>query len=128
MRLLLSIILLLGFVSGCKEAPAPEPKNPRPDWISNHDVGAVGICGPHLRGNAAQEEVAYDRALKKLAKQKAASVKTESVGSQHEKIGRYSSTYDSQTTVSASATVSAQEKGTWRDPRTNIFYIWLAPK
>ena len=126
MKVLSSFFIALFLLSGCGETP--KPKDPKPEWINNHSSGAVGMCATHMRGNAAQEEVAHDRALKKLAKQKSASVKTSSVTSQHEASGRYSSSYDSETSVSADVSnISAREEKTWRNPRNNNYYIWLVP-
>jgi len=85
------------------------------------------MCATHMRGNAVQEEVAMDRALKKLAKAQSSSVKTSSKSSQHEVSGRYSSAHDSNTEIYSSATVSAHEEKTWRDPKTNTYYIWMIP-
>jgi len=126
MKIFLSFLVTLVFLSGCGETPIP--KEPKPEWINSHSVGAVGMCATHMRGNAAQEEVAHDRALKKLAKQKSASVKTSSVSAQHESTGRYTSSYDSETSVSSDVSnISAKEKKTWRNPRNNNYYIWLIP-
>ena len=126
MKILFSLFVALFLLAGCGETP--KPVEPKPDWISNHSVGAVGMCATHLRGNAVQEEVAHDRALKKLAKQRSASVKTSSVGTQHESTGRYSSSYDSRTSVSSDVSnISAREEKTWRNPKNNDFYIWLVP-
>jgi ferritin len=126
MKILFSFLVTLVFLSGCGETPIP--KEPKPEWINNHNIGAVGMCATHMRGNAAQEEVAHDRALKKLAKQKSASVKTSSVSSQHENTGRYTSSYDSETSVSSNVSnISAKEEKTWRNPRNNDYYIWLVP-
>jgi len=126
MKVIFSFFIALVLLSGCGEVP--KPKDPKPTWINNHTIGAVGMCSTHMHGNAAQEEVAHDRALKKLAKQKAASVKTSSVSTQHENSGRYTSSYDSQTTVSSDVTnISAKEEKTWRNPKNNNYYIWLIP-
>ena len=126
MKILFSLFVALFLLAGCGETP--KPVEPKPDWISNHSVGAVGMCATHLRGNAVQEEAAHDRALKMLAKVKAASIETASIGSQHEAAGRYSSTFDTQTSVSANVNnISARIEKTWRNPKNNDFYIWLIP-
>ena len=125
MKIFFSLFTALVFIVGCGETP--KPKNPKPEWISNHSVGAVGICKTHMNGDAAQEEVAMDRALQKLAKAKNSKVITSSSDSQKEKYGRYSSGHQSETSVSSDTTVSSTEKGTWRDPRTNTYYVWMVP-
>jgi len=126
MKVLISFLMALVFFSGCGESP--KPKSTKPEWIHNHSQGVVGMCATHMRGNAAQEEAAHDRALKMLAKAKAASIKTASIGSQHEAGGRYSSTFDTQTSVSADVNnISARIEKTWRNPKNNDFYIWLIP-
>jgi hypothetical protein len=125
MKILVSLFTALVFFVGCGESP--KPKNPKPEWISKHSVGAVGICKTHMKGNAVQEDVAMNRALQKLAKAKKSTIKTSSTDSQKEKNGRYSSGHESHTSVSSDTTVSAHEEGTWRDPRTNTYYIWMVP-
>ena len=129
MKLLSSLIIamLLAF-SGCNNPPKPaiapaKSINERPAWI--YGSGAVGMCGTHMKGTAAQEQVAMDRALEKLAKQQTVSVKSSSVSSQKEAAGRYSSSFNSNSTIDANAKVKGHIKATWRNPRNNSYYVWM---
>ena len=120
-----SLLITLVFFSGClNDTPKPSV-NAKPLWIGNHTEGAIGICDNHLKGDAAQEEVAMDRAIQKLAKAKLSSVKTASKSSQHENSGIYRSNYNTATIINADTTVKSRIKETWRDPRTNRYYVWL---
>ena len=125
MKIFFSLFAALVFFVGCGETP--KPKSPKPEWISSHSVGAVGMCKKHMKGNAVQEEVAMDRALKKLAKAKHAVIKTSSIDSQKESNGRYKSAHESKTSVSSDTTVSSHEAGSWRNPRNNAYYVWMVP-
>ena len=66
-----------------------------------------------------------DRALEKLAKQKESVIGTSAKSSQKESGGRYSSSYNSTTSVSANTTVSAHIVETWRNPRNNRYYVLM---
>ena len=126
MKYLFSSLLLLFTFSACGEAPrpaAPSPFTP-PVWV-NGGSGVVGMCATHMKGNAVQEQVAMDRALEKLAKQKESIVKTSATSSQNENAGSYNSSYNSGTTVQASTKVSAHIEKTWRNPRNNDYYILM---
>lgn len=120
-----SLLITLVFFSGCLNDTPKASVNAKPLWINNPTEGAVGICDPHLKGAAAQEEVAQDRAIQKLAKAKKANVKTISESTQHENSGIYRSGFNTRTNVSADTTVKSRIKETWRDPRTNRYYVWL---
>ena len=121
-------ITLIGLVfTGCVGIQAkPEiSKFIKFEWINNSLGGAVGSCGSHMSGNAAQEKVALDRALTELAKQKLANISSQSVSTQKESGIGYSSTNTNNTNVGTNAQVSSTIKAKWRDPKTNIFYIWV---
>ncbi|MBL0708356.1 MAG: hypothetical protein JJW00_04845 [Sulfurimonas sp.] len=129
MKILLSSIIIAIFFTGCIQAqqstPAPVKKvDAKPDWI-NGSEGAVGICDSHFRGDAAQEQVAMDRALEKLAKQQKISIRTSSTSSQKEAGGSYASSHASNTSIDADTKVKAHIKNTWRNPNNNRYYIWM---
>jgi len=126
MKLFFSFILAIIVFSGCNNPPKPVVPA-KPSWIENHTVGAVGICDTHIRGDAVQEEVAMDRALKKLAKAKASAIQTSSASTQSEKAGRYNSKYESTTQIKSNTKINAQIKATWRNPSNNRYYIWMLP-
>ena len=121
-------ITLIGLVfAGCMGTQAkPEiSKFTKPEWINNSQGGAVGSCGSHMDGTAAQEKVAMDRAVTALAKQKQSNVISHSTGTEKENALGYTSSNTNKTEVTSNAQVSSTTKATWRDPKTNIFYIWM---
>ena len=119
-------IIILGLVlTGCNNTQPKPSKFDKPEWISNSLGGAVGSCGSHMDGNAAQEEVALNRAITQLAKSKKASVVAHSIGTEKENGLGYTSTNTNNTEVSTDSQVSSTVKEKWRDPKTNIFYIWI---
>jgi hypothetical protein len=125
-RVFSTFILLILFLSGCNEVPPPYPTaSTPPSCIHGGDAGTVGMCGPHMNGNAAQEKVAMDRALETLAKQQESKVRTGSTSSQQENGLGYSSSYNSSTQVEATTTVKAHIVSTWRDPQNNNYYVLM---
>jgi len=129
MRLLFSIILLAVIFNGCVVQPQvaqhKDSSYEKPEWVTGLSGGVVGMCGTHMKGNAAQEQLAIDRALAKLAKQETVSVHTSSISSQKEVGGRYSSGFGSNTSIDANTKVKGHIKASWRDPRTNTYYVWM---
>lgn len=122
----LSFIFSVVFFSGCgATAPAPKAGHEKPEWVYNHTEGAVGICDTHMKGDAAQEQVAMDRALEKLSKQQGVEVQSQSVSQQKETAAYYSSGHKSTATIKANNKVNAKIKDTWRDPRNNRYYVWM---
>ena len=121
-----ALIATLLTLSGCvPSAPAANSKYDKPDWINNHSEGVVGICDTHMKGDAAQEQVAMDRALEKLAKQQGVQVQSESVSLQKESNLSYVSGHKSTANIKANNTVKAKIKASWRDPRNNRYYVWM---
>ena len=121
-------ITFIGFVlTGCVGTQTkPEiSKFTKPEWINNSLGGAVGSCGSHMDGKAAQEKVAMDRAIASLATQKQSNVESSSTGTEKENGLGYTTTNTNKTKVTSNAQVSSTTKATWRDPKTNIFYIWM---
>ncbi|WP_373069616.1 hypothetical protein [Sulfurimonas sp.] len=121
-----SLAALILLLNGCMgPVPAAKAQNERPDWVYNHTEGAVGICDTHMKGDAAQEQVAMDRALEKLSKQQGVEVQSESFSTQKETAAYYSSGHKSSATIKANNKVNAKIKDTWRDPRNNRYYVWM---
>jgi len=118
----LSLIVAL-FLSGCLY-PKPIVAK-KPSWITNNQGGAVGTCGPHMNGIAAQEESAKNRARTQLALDKSTQVNANVADAQIESGGRYSSTSAVSSTLKANVTVSSHVKDSWRDPQTNKYYVWM---
>ena len=131
MRLFYNSIILIGLVlTGCNgtQVKPTHSKFEKPNWIDNSLGGAVGSCGSHMKGKAAQEELALDRALTELAKQKRVNVTSSSYSTQKESGIGYSSTNINHTHVNTDAQVRSEIKAKWRDPKTDIFYVWVIAK
>ena len=124
-KFFISIIMVGLVLTGCNNTQPKPSKFDKPEWVSNTQGGAVGSCGSHMNGNAAQEEVALNRAITQLAKSKNASVVAHSIGTEKENGLGYTSTNTNNTEVSTDSQVSSTVKEKWRDPKTNIFYIWI---
>ena len=130
MKLAYSLLLLLSFMTltGCvSSSTAPVViQNQAPSWIHGSvKNGAVGMCDIHNKGEVAQEQVAFDRALVILAKEENSKVSSSSTSMQKESGGHYSSTDITHDNVNADATVKAHIKDSWRDPRTNRYYVLI---
>jgi hypothetical protein len=121
----LSFILALLFLGGCGASASPKPGYQKPEWVMNHSEGAVGICDTHMKGDAAQEQVAIDRALEKLSRQQGVEVQSQSVSIQKESAGHYGSGHSSSANIKSNNRVKASIKETWRDPKTNRYYVWM---
>lgn len=128
----ISVILIGSILAGCNntqpQVQQKHSKYEKPEWINNTLGGAVGSCGPHMNGNAAQEEVAMNRALRELAKQQKANISSKSTSMQTENAIGYTSTNSNNTEVKSDVEVSSKVKAKWRDPKTNTFYIWMVVK
>ena len=127
MKYLFSTLIILFTLSACNQAPKPavQTLQTSPLWIHGSKEGTVGMCATHMKGNAVQEQVAMDRAIEKLAKQKESTVQTSAVSSQNENAGSYNSSYNSSTTVKANTKVSAHIEATWRNPYNNNYYVLM---
>lgn len=100
----------------------------RPAWIDNPGNGVSASAGMHIRGRVAQEELAIFRAREEYAKRfgvriEAAQTMATSVAS-----GR-SSTVGTQVAHEElkQSDVKAEVKAKWRDPDSNVLWIWLVP-
>ena len=124
-RFFISIILIGLVLTGCNSTQPKPSKFDKPSWVDNAQGGAVGSCGSHMDGRAAQEEVAMNRAITQLAKEKKSNVSAHSIGIEKESGIGYTSTNTKSAEVTTNAQVSSTTKAKWRDPKSNIFYIWM---
>ena len=124
-KFFIPITILVLILSGCTNTQPKPSKYEKPNWINNTQGGAVGSCGSHMNGDSEQEKVAMDRAITQLAKGKKANIMAHSVGKEKENALGYTSTNSNKTEVTTNAQVSSTIKAKWRDPKTNIFYIWM---
>lgn len=108
-------------------AKAEDP-NARPAWVDNPGNGVSASAGMHVRGKAAQEELAIFRAREEYAKRFGVTIEAEQSMATTVSGGRAS-------TVAAKVAheevkqsgVKAQVKAKWRDPNSDVLWIWLMP-
>jgi hypothetical protein len=108
-------------------APAVDP-DPRPSWIDNPGEGASASAGMHVKGRAAQEELATQRAREEFAKRYGVSVESEQAFSTSVANNRSSTVAEhvahEQTKQSD---VKAVVKAKWRDPDSDVLWVWVVP-
>lgn len=109
-------------------APPQEVASGRPAWIDNPGNGVSASAGMHIRGQAAQEELAILRAREEFAKRFGVNIQSVQTVSTTVSNGRAS-------TVGAGIAhedtrqvdVKAMVKAKWRDPDTDVLWVWLVP-
>lgn len=100
----------------------------RPVWIDNPGNGVSASAGMHVRGKAAQEELAIFRAREEYAKRFGVTIEAEQSMGTTVSGGRAA-------TVAAKVAheevkqsgIKAQVKAKWRDPNSDVLWIWLVP-
>lgn len=100
----------------------------RPAWIDNPGNGVSASAGIHIRGKVAQEELAIQRAREEYAKR--FGVKIESAQTMTTSVaGGRSSTVGGQVSHEElkQIEVKAEVKAKWRDPDSDVLWIWLVP-
>jgi peptide deformylase len=102
----------------------------RPPWIDspvlyNGDVCGIGISKIHINGELGQRQLAVDRAIADIARQKRVTVKSVYASEQSvNSSGVHSvnfSTHDVQTVDGVSFSVQVKEY--WKDPKTGDIYV-----
>ncbi len=115
--------LLSACVTGVKEAGTE-----RPAWIDNPGNGVSASAGMHVRGQAAQEELAIMRARMEYAKRFGVNIEsvqtlsTTVTNSRASTIAAQSAREDSN-----QSNVKAMVKAKWRDPENDVLWVWLVP-
>ena len=111
-----------------KKSAAEVDPDARPDWINNPGDGVSASAGTHVKGRVAQEELAIQRAREELAKRKGVSIESEQVSAQMVANGRANTTGQKVThEVTNQSEVKGQIKAKWRDPNSDVFWVWLVP-
>lgn len=116
---------LLGvLLSACATGPS---SNDRPAWIENPGEGVSASAAMHVKGRAAQEELAISRARAEFARRvetidasrvtnttlSGGRVSTTSVGTVNEQVQQVE--------------VKAVVKAKWLDQDNNVLWVWLVP-
>ena len=121
------LVTLVALVSACA-SPVKEIGNGRPAWIDNPGNGVSASAGMHVRGPVAQEELAILRARGEFAKRFGVNIKSAQSYSTTVSNGRASTVgaeiahEDSQ-----QLDVKAMVKAKWRDPESDVLWVWLVP-
>jgi len=125
-RNLLLVMLPALFLAAC--ASVPSGNNERPAWIDNPGNGVSASAGMHVRGRAAQEELAILRAREEYAKrfgvtiQSVQNISTTVMNGRSSTVGAQAAHEDTH-----QANVKAVVKAKWRDPEADVLWIWLVP-
>src|SRR5512138_1713868 len=109
-------------------APPQEVASGRPAWIDNPGNGVSASAGMHVRGRAAQEELAILRARGEFAKRFGVNIRSAQTLSTTVAQGR-ASTVGSQLAQEdmQQLDVKAVVKAKWRDPASDVLWVWLVP-
>lgn len=116
------------FLTACQTAGTAHPGVTRPAWIDNPGNGVSASAGMHIRGRAAQEELAILRAREEFARRFGVKIEAEQTMTTTISGGR-SSTAGAQVSREelSQADVKAEVKAKWLDPDTDMLWIWLVP-
>ena len=102
--------------------------NERPAWIDNPGNGVSASAGMHIRGKVAQEELAILRAREEYSKRFGVTIVAAQTMATSVASGR-SSTVGTQVAHEElkQSDVKAVVKAKWRDPDSDVLWIWLVP-
>ncbi len=127
-RFMLGILIVLLLAACATQAEVREVRSERPTWIDNPGDGVSASAGMHVRGRVAQEELAIQRAREEFAKRFGVSIRSVQTVSTTVVQGR-SSTVGAQVTHedTQQLNVKAMVKAKWRDPDTDVLWVWLVP-
>lgn len=121
----LLVTVMAIFLAGCVAQPA---RPFRPVWIDDPGIGVSASAGMHVRGKVAQEELATQRAREEYAKRFGVMIDSELIVLQSSSGGHVSlSSAKSMQETTRQHDVRAQVKAKWRDPESDVFWIWLVP-
>ena len=127
-RLFLPALACCCFLAACSATAGINVSNVRPAWIDSPGNGVSASAGTHIRGRVAQEELAILRAREEYAKR--FGVKIESSQTMTTTVGGgRSSTVGGQVAHEElkQVEVKAEVKAKWRDPASDVLWIWLVP-
>ncbi len=125
-RALLAMVAAL-VLAACASG-ARETGNGRPAWIDNPGNGVSASAGMHVRGRAAQEELAIMRARVEYAKRFGVNVQSVETLSTTVANDRASTTGSQRAhEESSQSNVRVVVKAKWLDPDTDVLWVWLVP-
>jgi len=118
---------LIVFLSACATAPEPVPTM-RPAWIDHPGEGVSASAAFHVRGFAAQEELAITRAREELAKRQGVKIDSESLTLQRVEAGQQRTVAEKQISETVSgAQIKSSVKAKWLEPETGVLWVWVVP-
>jgi len=121
------VMLAFALLSACATS-VKETGNERPAWIDNPGNGVSASAGMHVRGRAAQEELAILRAREEFAKRFGVSIRSAQTLSTTVAQGRASTVGSQQAQEDTQQVdVKAVVKAKWRDPYSDVLWVWLVP-
>lgn len=128
LRAALLALLCCFFLAACNTFSSVNDNSVRPAWIDNPGSGVSASAGMHVRGKAAQEELAILRAREEYAKRFGVKIEASQTMTTTVAGGR-SSTVGSQVSHEAlrQVDVKAEVKAKWRDPNSDVLWVWLVP-
>ena len=127
-RTALLVLLCCVAVSACNTTGNVNDLAVRPAWIDNPGSGVSTSAGIHIRGRIAQEELAIHRAREEYAKRFGVKIDSSQTMSTTVAGGR-SNTVGTQVSREElkQVEIKAEVKAKWRDPKTDVLWIWLVP-
>jgi hypothetical protein len=122
------IILMLAALLLAACAGRGTLQNARPAWIDNPGNGVSASAGMHVRGRAAQEELAIQRAREEFSKRYGVSIQSSQVLSTTVANDR-ASTVGTHTTQEQTnhQDIKAVVKAKWLDMDSDVLWVWLVP-
>ena len=100
----------------------------RPAWIDNPGDGVSASAGMHVRGRAAQEELAILRAREEYAKRFGVTIQSVQNTATFVANQRAATVGSQAAQVNTNqADVKAAVKAKWRDPDSDVLWVWLVP-
>lgn len=122
-------VVLAALLSACAgNPPLANMADQRPAWVDNPGDGVSASAGMHIRGRAAQEELAISRARVEYAKRFGVSIDagqvtaTSVANGQASTVGRSVATEETRQND-----VKAVVKAKWRDEAADVLWVWLVP-
>jgi|GEM_PF-823649 hypothetical protein len=117
--------LLSGLLASCA---TKAPVNAKPAWIDNPGNGVSASAGMHVRGRAAQEELATLRAREEYAKRFGVSINAiQSMDTTVTNGHAFTVGADSANENTHQNDIRAAVKAKWIDPDSDELWVWLVP-
>jgi len=122
------VAVLASFVlSGCLASLSPKESG-KPAWIDNPGNGVSASAAMHVRGKAAQEELAILRARQEYAKRFGVNIQAAQSTSTSVANGRANTVGSGVVLEDTNQTdVRGMVKEKWRDVDNDVLWVWLVP-